>query len=174
MSRFAGRTLDRVYFIFLICHIPATLVMDGQAVYPSWMVPGPLDALKEWYLNFLRDPIMAGVFAKDPTMRFMMPFFYLEMFFQLPCFVLGAAGLWKNDRRVWPLLVAYGASTATTLLPVLQRLLFDTKTSPPLTAVELAGLLGCYVPFLAIPLLMAVDLGFRIAKLLGGGPRKNV
>ncbi|BEI83952.1 hypothetical protein CcaverHIS002_0405560 [Cutaneotrichosporon cavernicola] len=184
MSRFAGRSLDRVYFIFLLCHIPATLVMDGQAVYPSWMVSGPLEALAEWYLNFLRDPIMAGVFAKDPTMRFMMPFFYLEMFFQLPCFVLGAVGLWKSatwpysltpdDRRVWPLLVAYGASTATTLLPVLQRLLFDTKTSPPLTAAELAGLLGCYVPFLAIPLLMAVDLGFRIAKLLGGGSRKNV
>lgn len=196
-------------------------MMDGQAVYPSWVVAGPLEAFSKWYLNFLRDPIMTGVFNADPVMRFMMPFFYLEMFFQLPCFILGAIGLWKSespcprrrrarallrqalsrawrwrasraasrrcgsprvwtatlttdDKRVWPLLVAYGASTATTLLPVLQGLLFDTKTNPPLTTVEFAGLMSCYLPYLGIPLMMAVDLGFRIAKLLGGGTRKKV
>ncbi|GMK59325.1 hypothetical protein CspeluHIS016_0703400 [Cutaneotrichosporon spelunceum] len=171
MSRFAGRTLDRVYFTFLL---PATLLMDGQVVYPSWMVTGPLEAFKEWYLDFLRDPIMTGVSTENPTTRFMIPFFYLEMFFQLPCFVLGAIGLWKNDKRVWPLLMAYGASTTTTLLPVLQRLVFDTETSPPLTTFELTGLLSCYIPFLIIPLMMTIDLGFRITNHLGRGARKNV
>jgi hypothetical protein len=72
---------------------------------------------------------------------------------------------------VWPLLLAYGASTATTLLPVLQSLLFDTKTSPPLTAVELGSLLACYVPYFVIPLMMAVDIGSRITKVLGAVSR---
>lgn len=65
--------------------------------------------------------------------------------------------------------MAYGASTATTLLPTLQALLFDTKTSPPLNAAELGLLLSSYGPFLAIPLAMAVDMSFRIVKLINAG-----
>jgi hypothetical protein len=57
---------------------------------------------------------------------------------------------------------------------VLQSLLFDTKTSPPLTAVELGSLLACYVPYFVIPLMMAVDMGSRITKALGVGERKHI
>ncbi|CAK9786822.1 unnamed protein product [Cutaneotrichosporon oleaginosum] len=174
MSRFAGRSCDRVYFLFLVSHIPATLMMDAQAVYPKWLVPGALESFGKWYIGLFRDPVMTGVLTRDGSMDFMMPFFYLEVVFQLPCFVLGAMGLWRNDKRVWPLLVAYGASTATTLLPVLQSLLWDTNTSPPLTTFELASLLSCYIPYLVVPLMMAVDLGLRLTKLIGGGVRKKV
>ncbi|KLT39754.1 hypothetical protein CC85DRAFT_288244 [Cutaneotrichosporon oleaginosum] len=201
MSRFAGRSCDRVYFLFLVSHIPATLMMDAQAVYPKWLVPGALESFGKWYIGLFRDPVMTGVLTRDGSMDFMMPFFYLEVVFQLPCFVLGAMGLWRSrnalgetersvltdqapisrglsltqdDKRVWPLLVAYGASTATTLLPVLQSLLWDTNTSPPLTTFELASLLSCYIPYLVVPLMMAVDLGLRLTKLIGGGVRKKV
>lgn len=74
--------------------------MDAQALYPSWMVKGtPLGAFTDWYLAFSRDPIMTGVMRQDPAWRWMMPFFYLEMFFQVPCFALGAYGLWKSESR---------------------------------------------------------------------------
>jgi hypothetical protein len=72
-----------------------------------------------------------------------------------------------DDRRVYPLLVAYGASTATTLLPVLQALFIGPDPQPPLTSTELGMLLGAYVPFLFIPLTMAVDFSFRIARIIG-------
>jgi hypothetical protein len=65
------------------------------------------------------------------------------------------------------LLIAYGASTATTLLPCLSAL-FDPKiVSPRFTNAEFASLLASYIPFLLIPLGIAVDMSLRIVKVLG-------
>lgn len=61
----------------------------------------------------------------------------------------------------------YGASTATTLLPVLHAVLTDKTSKPPLNALELSVLLSSYIPFLVIPLGMALDLGLRLACMAG-------
>jgi hypothetical protein len=63
------------------------------------------------------------------------------------------------------LILAYGASTATTLVPTLNALLTDTST-PPLSTMELANLLGSYIPFLLFPLGMALDMGVKLIKLV--------
>lgn len=69
--------------------------------------------------------------------------------------------------RTTALLLAYGASTATTLLPVLNAVLTDPYSKPPLTTTELGILLSSYVPFLVIPLGMAVDMGLRLWSIVG-------
>lgn len=63
--------------------------------------------------------------------------------------------------------MAYGASTATTLLPVLNAVLTDTETKPALNASELGMLLSSYVPFLVVPLAIAVDMAWRLTKIAG-------
>lgn len=78
--------------------------MDAQAVYPASLVDGtPLQAFGKWYTTFSRDPIMTGILGRDPAWGWMMPFFWLEMVFQIPCFILGAIGLWKSTSgsRLW-------------------------------------------------------------------------
>ncbi|ORX39019.1 transmembrane protein 6/97 [Kockovaella imperatae] len=166
MSRFAGRSLDRIWFYFFVMHIPISLAVDFQALYPpSWIVNTPLPAFIKWYMGWSRDPVILGALGGSPLWHWMKAFFWLEAVFQLPCWILGAWGMWTNDKRVYPLLLAYGASTATTLLPTLQAL-FTVPSTPPLSTLELANLLGCYVPYLLIPLGIAMDMSIRLHRII--------
>lgn len=74
---------------------------------------------------------------------------------------------------VTALLLAYGASTATTLVPTLQAL-FTIPPSPPLSNLELVNLLASYIPFLLFPLGIAVDMGWRIGKILARDQERKV
>lgn len=51
-------------------------------------------------------------------------------------------------------------------MPVLNAVLKDPYSKPPLNATELGMLLSSYVPFLAIPLGMAVDMGLRLCSIV--------
>jgi len=84
--------------------------------------------------------------------------------FQVPTFVLGIRGLLKNSPKIYPLLCLYGASTATTTLPCL---LHVTKAfyDEALTTFQYGILVSGYIPFLLIPLCMAVDMASRLYKI---------
>jgi hypothetical protein len=72
------------------------------------------------------------------------------------------------------LLLAYGASTTTTLIPVLQHL-FTVDASPPFTSAEFLNLLAAYLPYLFVPLTMTVDMGWRLTKIVSeANVRKRV
>lgn len=119
-----------------------------------------------------------------------------DSFFQVPVFILGIRGLWKGKKTyyiifsvpadlrldscaIYLLLLIYGASTSTTLLPCLAVLLGTPITSPETIAANVISvtwsqkqlLLTSYIPFLILPLLMTVDMALRISKLVQIGIR---
>jgi hypothetical protein len=77
-----------------------------------------------------------------------------------------------DDKRIYPLLLAYGASTATTTLACVATFLYGTP-APLLTASQRIFLLSSYVPFLLIPLAMAVDSAFRLVSIAGEAQRRS-
>jgi hypothetical protein len=97
----------------------------------------------------------------------------------------GARALTRADSRaIYVLLLIYGASTSTTLLPCLAVLLTaPTSTAlaagaavPPavkaaatLTGAQRALLLASYGPFFAVPALMTLDMARRLAVLARRG-----
>ncbi|WWC64141.1 uncharacterized protein I303_106749 [Kwoniella dejecticola CBS 10117] len=172
MSRFAGRGLDGLWFWFCA---PITILLDLQTIYPKhWLADTPLSSLFEWSISLARDPILGGAMSGTREFAWLRYFLYLEGFFQLPCFILGAIGLWRNDKRIYPLLLAYGASTTTTLIPCLGAI-FTANPKPPLTTREIVTLLSEYIPFLLIPLGMAVDMGVKLTKIVSAAQdRKRV
>ncbi|KAK4687981.1 sigma intracellular receptor 2, partial [Tremellales sp. Uapishka_1] len=172
-SRFEGRPLDQIWFAFFIMHIPTTLLLDVQCLYPPGLLKNtPFPAFLDWYLSFSRDPILLGAGSGLREWDWLRKFIWMEACVQLPCFIIGAIGLWRNDKRVYPVLLAYGASTATTLVPTLSALLAD-YVSPPLTPSELGLLLSSYLPFLFIPLGIALDMGIRLAKMAGANQKSK-
>jgi hypothetical protein len=86
---------------------------------------------------------------------------------EVPTLIIELKADWKA------LLLAYGASTTTTLLPTLQYLLNPSIVSPPLTTSELAALLSSYTPFLLIPLTITLDMGFRLYAIIGRDQAKK-
>jgi len=107
-------------------------------------------------------------------------FVTLELVFQLPTFFLGLRGLWKDSRSIYPLLLIYGASAATATLACIVTLLacptsqsdaevlnFVKFSIPAPTAGQIRMLLGVYMPYLVVPLLLTIDMAQRIGKLIG-------
>ncbi|KAL4067390.1 transmembrane protein 6/97 [Scleroderma yunnanense] len=178
MALLSSRPLDLLYFSFFLIHIPATLLLDCQAIYPPWAIPTTLQSLPRMYLDFSADPLIAGVLGYAPgDFNWFRSFLYVEAFFQLPVFVLGAFKLWQDSPSIYPLLLIYGASTTTTVLPCLVVLFTTPVTSAETIAAGIHSitpfqqllLLSSYVPFLLVPLLMTVDMAFRLSKLVQTG-----
>lgn len=78
---------------------------------------------------------------------------------------------------VYVLLLTYAASAVTTTLPCLTTILATPvtavasadPTSISVTPEQRTMLLTSYVPFLVVPLLMTVDMGFRVLGLVRAG-----
>ncbi|KAK7687288.1 hypothetical protein QCA50_009793 [Cerrena zonata] len=174
------RPLDLLYFVFFVIHIPNTLLVDLQALYPSHILPTFIANLPKLYVNMSSDPLIGGAmgyFGIPQNYVWFKSFLFLEMFFQLPVFFLGVRGLWKDCRSIYVLLLVYGASTTTTLFPCLAVLLNTPITSSEtiaakaisITSEQRTLLLSSYIPFLLIPLTLTIDMAFRILRLTQAG-----
>ncbi|KAG6374727.1 transmembrane protein 6/97 [Boletus reticuloceps] len=176
----SSRPLDLLYFTFFLIHLPASLLLDCQPLYPPSLVPSFISQLPELYIQFSADPLVGGAlgyFGTSNDFTWFKTFLLVEAFFQIPVFILGMKGLWKNSRCIYVLILIYGASTATTTLPCL-AVLFNT----PITSAETIAtgvqsitmsqrymLLSSYLPFFLVPMLMTIDMATRIAKLVQAG-----
>ena len=84
-----------------------------------------------------------------------------------------------DSRAIYPILLIYAASTATTTLPCLALILSTPTTSVStvaqgivsITSAQRSLLLSSYVPFFLIPLGMAVDMAFRVVRLVKIGAK---
>lgn len=175
-----SRPLDLIYFAFFLVHIPATLLIDLQALYPPSVTPYFIRALPQLYVQMSNDPLIGGVLGmlgdSQPFVWFK-TFLAIEALFQLPVFMLGARGLWRDSRSIYVLLLIYGASTTTTTLPCLSVLLTTPITSAQtitdrvvsVTTSQRLLLLSSYIPFFVIPLVMTIDMASRLSKLVTTG-----
>ena len=181
-----ARPWDFIYASFLAVHIPATLLIDCQAVYPSTYKPWFLEALMQWYHAAFRDPLIGGISGRFNSkhglgggggegLEWFKTFVYLELIFQLPIFIIGFLGLYHNNKKVYPVLLAYAASSATTTLACLVSLWTTPESTPArlaqdvpcVSAVQRAVLVGSYASFFVVPLVMALDLAGRLVRMCG-------
>ncbi|KAF8967636.1 transmembrane protein 6/97 [Flammula alnicola] len=175
-----ARPLDMFYFLFFAIHLPASFIVDLQYLYPPQLVPPFMRGLLNFYVDMSRDPLIggiAGAFGDSAHLTWFKTFIVLEALFQIPVFVLGLRGLYRGSRKIYPLLALYGASSATTTLACLTTVI-QTPSLPPNAMAKLAPgvtpeqrllLLSSYVPFFLVPLIMAVDMALRVAKLAEKG-----
>ena len=160
-----SETFRTVVLVFLGTHIPATLMMDSQALLPPAVVPGFMRQLLDFHVRTNSDPLMA-----DPPAWFK-SFILFELMFQLPFFFIGFKAFY--ERRNWIRMpgVVYGAHTATTLIPILAVILHPATAFPDEAARW--RLFFIYLPYLLVPASMAYALGVD-DKPFGakGGPNK--
>ena len=89
-----------------------------------------------------------------PTETWFTSLVSLEIVFQLPFFFYAVYSILNCTYGLYfrPLCIAYGASTATTLIPILACVLSDADT----TTSEKGVLLGFYLPYLVFPLWLMI------------------
>ncbi|EKM58220.1 uncharacterized protein PHACADRAFT_116964 [Phanerochaete carnosa HHB-10118-sp] len=171
------RPLDLLYVCFFICHIPATVLLGIQALYTAPWLPDLITSLPNIYVETYQDPLVGGamgLLGSSSNYIWFYPFQLLEIFFQLPIFILGIWGLLKDSKKVYIPLLAYGASTATAVLPCVV-VLFSTPVTTAetlaekvvsVTAEQKLILLASYIPFVLIPFAMTIDMALRVHKFV--------
>ena len=137
-----SETFRTVVLVFLGTHIPATLMMDSQALLPPAIVPGFMKSLLRFHVDTNADPLMAN----PPT--WFKSFILFELLFQLPFFFIGFKAFYERKNWIRIPGVVYGAHTATTLVPILQYI----WEYPSLGNAERWRLIAIYLPYLVVPL----------------------
>ncbi|KAH8997263.1 transmembrane protein 6/97, partial [Lactarius akahatsu] len=194
-SPLTSRPIDLFYFIFFVVHIPATLLIDCQAIWPKHLIPESLQLLPPWYVGMSGDFLIGGAMGilgngsglawfsvrlvPAPSRHYQCDRRPFTACFNSLLFVIGAYGLWKDSRGIYGLLVLYGASTCTTTYACVAAILDTPTTSAATIAQNVVSitpahrvmLLSSYVPFFLIPLFLAVDMAVRLQKLASVGIR---
>ncbi|GAA5904408.1 Ema19p [Sporobolomyces salmoneus] len=156
---FAQRTRDWIFISFLAIHIPATLLVDSQALFFAAKFSPSL--LRIPFIFAARDDPLLQNANNYPSFAWFQAFIILEVIFQLPTFFIGLRGLYRDSSSIYPLLALYGASSATTTYACLATVL----TMPGIPQAHLFKLLASYVPFFLVPLAMAIDFGARLTTI---------
>ena len=74
-----SRPLDAIYAAWFPLHIVIMLCVDMTTIYPQWMIPAPLSALREWQATNYKDR-----FFIDPPPPWFTLFIYLEALYHVP------------------------------------------------------------------------------------------
>ena len=137
----------KVLIVFFLTHIPATLLVDSQAVLPPHLVPDFARRLLAWHVAQTGDPLMDHVApGRPPFPAWFKALVVGELALQLPFFFVAVYAF--SRRRSWVRLpaLAYGVHTATTLLPIFAELVAAAPAD------KLPALLAIYFPYFALPL----------------------
>lgn len=144
-------TTRRSIFFFCASHIIFTTMLDGQSIAQP-LYPQPLQDLSNWYVQNFQDPLMS---AAPGELLWFQSLICCELLVQLPFFVCGCYYFGNGSRANYyypswfrSYCIAYGAHTATTMVPILTTLV----TTPSLTSQQMYILLGFYLPYLFFPL----------------------
>lgn len=150
MQSLSGTT--RVVFLgFFASHIVFTLIVDAQAILPPNFVPKMLQDLLAFEVSYFNDPIMKNAHE----LLWFQALVVCEMLFQLPFFFLACWFLSDAKASTYPeyfrsACIAYGAHTATTMVPILATLAWNSDA----TSSERFLVISMYLPYLILPLLL--------------------
>lgn len=152
--------LDNFYFVYLLLHIPITVLVDSTLVVPpqyQWEISKKLLAShlatnKDFLLVQL--PLWLKVFGG------------FELLFQLPLFFYCAYAIQQQVSKsyyVW--MAIYGFNAMLTTLVCMVYVWVEGETNG-LTLGEVYRLEAVYAPYFVIPFFMMLDHVSRITKLL--------
>mmetsp|Transcript_4822 Transcript_4822/g.7297 ORF Transcript_4822/g.7297 Transcript_4822/m.7297 type:complete len:168 (+) Transcript_4822:164-667(+) len=166
MKTLEGNT--RLAFLFFFAsHIPATLCIDLQALFPN-LYHQKLKDLLLWYTDIFNDELMRG--PHDTWFRAIV---CGEFFFQLPFFFVAVKVLLNTNNyngKGWfrSACMLYGAHTSTTLIPILACHCANEGA----TFVEKVMVISIYFPYLCFPLWLAY-IGVVSEDVFGNTNTKN-
>ncbi|CAH7665820.1 transmembrane protein 6/97 [Phakopsora pachyrhizi] len=157
--------VDRLYIAFFLIHTIATLVIDIQSLLPAVLVFKPFKSLLDCYMRMTNDPLIIGAYTKDPNFLWFRFFLWHELIFLLPCFIFGTIGLMKDNHRIYPLLLGYGAAATTTTTTCVVIIAWGMNIYN-LNMFQFFVLIASYVPFMLIPFCIMLDMYFRLQSLV--------
>jgi hypothetical protein len=144
-----GERTRAIFLAYFITHIPATMMIDSQVVLPRALVPAFARKALEWHIATNNDVLMAN---QPSWLRGLVA---CELLFQLPFFFVAVKALMGRKNWIRGYCIAYGAHTATTLVPILQYIWEDETFK---SEKQRVALIGIYAPYLIVPLWLMMSM----------------
>ena len=91
-SSIFSRPVDFVLFMFLLSHIPITILLDSQSIIPRELYPDFAKRLLDFWIDTSQDPLV----STNPT--WFKALVWCELCIQLPYFFLATYALLFNCR----------------------------------------------------------------------------
>ncbi|KAL4429047.1 hypothetical protein ABPG77_006086 [Micractinium sp. CCAP 211/92] len=136
-----------LYLAFFISHIPITLLVDSQAVFPASWYPQALRDVQAWYFETYKDPLMMGL----PT--WFRSLVVSEIVVQLPFFFVATYAFLGRKNWIRIPAILYGAFVTATMLPILAELALHEAPG-----YQRAAVTSFYSPYLVVPLVLALHM----------------
>ncbi|PNW88901.1 hypothetical protein CHLRE_01g050000v5 [Chlamydomonas reinhardtii] len=139
--------LDAIFLAYFIIHIPTTLLVDSQSVFPAEYFPSWAKEALQWHIKTNGDHLV----STNPL--WFVSLVWCETALQLPFFFVAAYAFIKRANWIRVPCIIYGAHVATTMVPILTDILFSPAAgshSPALAAI--------YAPYLALPLALVIRM----------------
>ena len=138
---------NALILFYYIIHIPITLFIDSQVIFPAHLYPLPLTNVLNNYVKTLEDNLV----GTKPMWFVAMT--YGEIFFQFPFFFISIYAFWKKRNWIRIPTIIYGTHVATTLVPIIGSVLFDEALKPQ-NQFALLALLAIYSIWFIVPVWM--------------------
>lgn len=158
------------FLAFFASHIPATLIIDSQALLPATLYPAAVRDLLKWYTTTFKDSVMTppydiwlrSIIAAEVILQ--LPFFFVAVYaLSYPARINGSSSGWFK-----PACIVYGSHVATTLLP----LLGCHATNNEANYFERAIVILIYLPYLIFPLWL-IQIAFANEDILGNSDKRK-
>eukprot|EP00210_Caulerpa_lentillifera_P007314 g6991.t1 len=144
---------DSLTLLFFIVHLPVSVIVDSQVLFPTKWYPKWATDIVEDYITDSGDPLMS-----NPELWFA-SLVACELVFQVPFFV---CGVWCYlTKQCWIRIPAilYSVHTCTTMIPIVSTLIIKAMTLNPDSNdsnFNLGQMLMTYIPFFLLPLFVGI------------------
>ncbi|KAK7545272.1 transmembrane protein 6/97 [Phyllosticta citricarpa] len=154
-----SRKRDLVYLTYFLVHVVVMFVGDLSPLYPDSIRPQFIDDLRQWYIEKYQDRFFTSPPAWFGT------YMYMEALYHVPVSFWSIKALLNDDPKVPLHLLVYACQTGLTTLTCIAEYL----GWPDYSNEQKLALSGLYVPYLAVSVLMGVDMFARLSKRLSTG-----
>eukprot|EP00735_Rhodelphis_limneticus_P008619 TRINITY_DN21738_c0_g1::TRINITY_DN21738_c0_g1_i1::g.1224::m.1224 TRINITY_DN21738_c0_g1::TRINITY_DN21738_c0_g1_i1::g.1224 ORF type:complete len:179 (+),score=23.10,sp/Q5BJF2/TMM97_HUMAN/38.99/8e-28,DUF2781/PF10914.3/7.8e-33 TRINITY_DN21738_c0_g1_i1:68-604(+) len=171
-----SRPFDLILLAYFGSHIPITLLIDIQAIFPKEYFPESAVETVRWfgsaespfYDPFYREPHGPPTWYRG--------IIWIELFCQFPFFFYAFYSILVGNKSVRGPAVIYGAHVATTLIPILAEVWFNGVTHG-LSLAQQCTLTAVYAPYFIIPFLLMLKFAIwwdePFALVAAVKPKKN-
>ena len=133
--------------LFFAIHIPTTLLVDAQAVFPRHHFPAFARTMLDDFIARTGDPLMS-----EPREPWFLSLIWTEVLFQLPFFVVALYAFVFKKPWIRTPAAAYGGFVCATMVPILNEIcITDT-----IDMVRKVMLLSMYLPYFVVPFLIVI------------------
>ncbi|MEW5316251.1 MAG: hypothetical protein WDW38_007632 [Sanguina aurantia] len=157
-----SNVLHLLYVLFLVIHVPTTVLLDAQSVFPRSSFPSWAVELLDWHIKTNADHLV----STNPP--WFLALVYCEIMLQLPFFLVGAYAIYTKRSWIRIPAIIYGAHVSTTMVPILGDIFFGPQHGPHSLA-----LAGIYMPYLLVPFAMMMSFALDSDPFKTGAGKKK-